>query len=169
MSAAAARDEHASAGQAQPGESPQPVAAAQLVPLAEAMLDHARHASDAAKAGDAETVNAISALLLVEPRNQSAVLAVVSAIVGDAMADPFRETTANRWRGLLPSWIAPPLIGATVNRLRAAGLLVATGRYVRSTDTAGRNGNKLQPVYALDLAALPREPFRDQDATGEPA
>lgn len=169
MSTATARDDHASAGRNQPGESPPPVAAAELVPLAETMLTHARTTSEAAEAGDAETVHAISALLLVEPRNRSAVLAVVSAIVGDAMADPFRETTANRWRALLPSWIAPPLIGATVNRLRAAGLLVATGRYVRSTDTAGRNGNKLQPVYALDLAALPRDSSREQDTAGEPA
>ena len=148
---------------------PEPAAVGELVPLAESMLDFARTARRAAKAGDAETVNAIAALLLIEPRNKAAVLAIITAVVGDAMADPFRETTANRWRAMLPSWISPPLMGATVNRLRAAGLLVETGRYARSTDTAGRNGNKLQPVYALDLAALPRDVSREQRAAGEPA
>ena len=140
-----------------------------LVPLAESMLEHARSTCEPGGGGDADTVNAISALLLIEPRNLASVLAIVAAIVGDAKADPFRETTANRWRALLPAWVAPPLIGATVNRLRAAGLLVATGRYVRSTDTAGRNGNKLQPIYALDLAALPRDASREQGSAGEPA
>ncbi|MFD8494236.1 hypothetical protein [Amycolatopsis sp. NPDC059657] len=125
---------------------------ADLAPLAEAMAAQARATSTP---GDRETAAAIAALLTIEPRNTEHVLEIITAIVGDALADPFRETTANRWRPLLPGWVRRPLIGATVNRLRAAGLLVTTGRYARCTDTAGRNGGKLQPIYALDLEALP--------------
>ncbi|WP_410673788.1 hypothetical protein [Amycolatopsis sp. cmx-4-68] len=123
----------------------------ELVSLARAMI---AQASGPPGAGHAETAATVAALLTSEPRNDAQVLAIVSVVVGDALADPLRETTANRWRPLLPTWVQPQLVGATVNRLRAAGLLVTTGRYARSTDTAGRNGGKLQPVYALDAAAL---------------
>lgn len=123
----------------------------ELVELAGAMVAQARTAGPVS---DAETVNTVAALLTAEPRNEAQVLAIVTVIVRDALADPFRETTANRWRALLPAWVRPNLIGATVNRLRVAGLLVPTGRYVRSTDAAGRNVGKLQPVYALDAEAL---------------
>ncbi|WP_433268210.1 hypothetical protein ACQPZF_03650 [Actinosynnema sp. CS-041913] len=98
------------------------------------------------------TVDQIAALLAGEPRNAAHLAAVVRVIVDDAMADPFRETHANRWRGRLPSWVRPPMVGATVRRLLSAGLLAGTGRYVRSTDARGRNGGKLMPVYALNLA-----------------
>ncbi|MCS7484682.1 hypothetical protein ACFFQW_49175 [Umezawaea endophytica] len=104
------------------------------------------------------TVDYIAALLASDPRNSTHVAAVVRVIVHDALADPFRETSANRWRGLLPAWVRPPMVGATVRRLLAAGILVGTDRYVRSTDTRGRNGGKLMPVYALNLAT---QPLRD--------
>lgn len=138
---------------------------ARLLELAGAMVAQAR-ATGATADFDAETANTVAALLTVDPRNEAQVLAIVTVIVRDALADPFRETTANRWRALLPRWVQPQLVGATVNRLRAAGLLVETGRYVRSTDTAGRNGNKLQPIYALDLAALPEVDGVPELATG---
>jgi hypothetical protein len=99
------------------------------------------------------TVDHIAVLLAADPRNTAHLAAVVRVIVDDAMSDPFRETHANRWRGKLPAWLRPPMVGATVRRLLAAGVLVGTGRYVRSTDTHGRNGGKLMPVYTLDLAA----------------
>ncbi|MDT8910915.1 hypothetical protein [Amycolatopsis sp. PS_44_ISF1] len=124
---------------------------AELVSLAGAMVVQARGAS---RPADGETAATVAALLVAEPRNEAQVLAIVTVIVRDALADPFRETTANRWRTLLPAWVQPQLVGSTVNRLRAAGLLVSTGRYVRSTDSAGRNIGKLQPVYAFDAAAL---------------
>ena len=124
---------------------------AELVKLAKATI---AEASSTSPAGTGETAATIAALLTAEPRNEAPVLAIVTVVVRDALADPMRETFANRWRPLLPPWVQPQLVGATVNRLRAAGLLVPTGRYVRSTDTAGRNGGKLQPVYALDATAL---------------
>jgi hypothetical protein len=126
----------------------------ELVALAGQMVTQARATSPPSASGG-ETAQTVAALLTAEPRNEAAVLAIVTVIVRDALADPLRETTANRWRALLPAWVAPPLVGATVNRLRLLGLLVPTGLYVRSTDTAGRNVGKLQPMYALDLAALP--------------
>lgn len=98
-----------------------------------------------------DPVAGVAALLVADPRNTDHVAAVASVIVRDALGDPFRETTANRWRPLLPAWLRPPVVGATVQRLIAAGLLVPTGRYVRSTDRAGKNRGKPQPVYRLDL------------------
>lgn len=100
------------------------------------------------------TVDRIAALLDAEERNVEHLAAVVRVVVQDAMGDPFRETNANRWREHLPSWLRPPMVGATVRRLLAAGLLVGTGRYVRSTDARGGNGNKMMPVYSLNLAVL---------------
>ncbi|MFE9747583.1 hypothetical protein ACFYOT_21995 [Saccharothrix saharensis] len=100
------------------------------------------------------TVERIAALLTTEPRNADQSAAVVRVVVQDAMTDPFRETHANRWREHLPQSVRPPMIGATVRRLLSVGLLVATGRYVRSTDARGRNGGKLMPVYSLNLAVL---------------
>ncbi|WNV86595.1 hypothetical protein [Umezawaea sp. Da 62-37] len=99
------------------------------------------------------TVDHIAALLAADPRNTTHMAAVVRVIVHDALADPFRETHANRWRPALPAWLRPPMVGATVRRLLASGVLVGTGRYVRSTDAKGGNGNKLIPVYTLNLAA----------------
>lgn len=78
-----------------------------------------------------------------------AVLAAV--IVRDALGNPARETTANRWRPLLPAGLGPHMVGATVQRLIAAGVLVPTGRYVRSTDRVGKNHGKPQAVYRLEL------------------
>lgn len=100
------------------------------------------------------TVDRIAALLDADERNAEHLAAVVRVVVQDAMGDPFRETNANRWREHLPSWLRPPMVGATVRRLLAAGLLVGTGRYVRSTDARGGNGNKMMPVYSLNLAVL---------------
>lgn len=100
------------------------------------------------------TIDRIAALLATEPRNAEHLAAVVRVVVQDAMADPFRETNANRWRGELPAWVRPPMVGATVRRLLSAGVLVTTGRYVRSTDARGGNGNKMMPIYAVNLAVL---------------
>lgn len=100
------------------------------------------------------TVERIATLLSVEPRNAEHLAAVVRVVVQDALADPFRETNANRWRGELPMWVRPPMVGATVRRLLTVGLLVGTGRYVRSTDSRGGNGGKMMPVYSLNLAVL---------------
>ncbi|MDX8056677.1 hypothetical protein SK571_45545 [Lentzea sp. BCCO 10_0798] len=99
------------------------------------------------------TVEQIAALLVAEPRNSRAVCAVAAVVVNDALADPFRETTSNRWRTSIPSWVAPQMIGVTVRRMLTLDVLVHTGRYVRSTDKHGRNTGKLMAIYALNLAA----------------
>ncbi|MBM7771209.1 hypothetical protein JOD54_001413 [Actinokineospora baliensis] len=98
-----------------------------------------------------DPVASVAALLVLDPRNTDHVEAVTTVIVCDALGDPWRETTANRWRALLPTWIRPQVIGATVQRMSAAGVLVHTGRWVRSTDTAGGNGGKPQPVYRVSI------------------
>lgn len=101
-----------------------------------------------------DTVTQICGLLAGDPRNEAHLAAVVEVVVADALADPFRETHANRWRPRLPSWLRPPMVGVTVRLLGHLGVLVSTGRYVRSTDLRGGNTNKLVPVYALNLSAL---------------
>jgi hypothetical protein len=121
--------------------------------LREIVADAARRAAAVApRAGD--ELAALLALLVLDPRNTDHVRAVTSAIVIDAMGNARRETTANRWRPVLPTWINPAVVGATVQRLRAAGLLAPTGKYVKCTDRSAGNAGKPQPVYRLNLAAL---------------
>lgn len=99
------------------------------------------------------TIEQIAALLAAEPRNRASVCAVTTVIVNDALTDPFRETTSNRWRSTIPAWVAPPIVGVTVRRMLSLDVLVRTGRYVRSTDSKGKNSGKLMPIYVLNLAA----------------
>jgi hypothetical protein len=107
---------------------------------------------------------AITRLLLGDPRNRSQVAAVAEAIIRSALADPFWETTANRWRPLIPPWVRTgSMSGATVTALVRRGILVRTGRYARCDDTSARNKGKIQPIYALDLIAL-RELIRTAQA-----
>ncbi|MBP2320462.1 hypothetical protein JOF56_000847 [Kibdelosporangium banguiense] len=101
------------------------------------------------------TLSDITALLVVDPRNTAHIAAIAEAIISSALADPFYETTANRWRPLVPTWVrVQSMSGATVNVLIRLGILVGTGRYVRCDNTTKRNVGKLQPVYALDVVAL---------------
>lgn len=123
--------------------------------LGELVAEIARRAIETTPAAG-DPVAGVAALLVLDPRNTDHVEAVATVIVRDALGDPFRETTANRWRALLPGWVRPPVVGATVQRLLAAGFIVPTGRYVRSTDRAGKNGGKPQPVYMLDLPNIDR-------------
>ncbi|MGH3762947.1 hypothetical protein [Actinophytocola sp.] len=128
-------------------EAPAPVT------LREMVADIARRAAAVPPAAGDELASLL-ALLVLDPRNTDHVRAVVSVIVLDAMGNSWRETTANRWRPVLPTWIRPAVVGATVQRLRAAGLLVPTGKYVKCTDRAAGNAGKPQPVYRLNLTAL---------------
>jgi hypothetical protein len=97
----------------------------------------------------------ITALLVGDPRNTSHIAAIAEAIITAALADPFYETTANRWRPLVPAWVrVQSMSGATVTVLIRLGILVGTGRYARCDNTAARNVGKLQPIYALDVIAL---------------
>lgn len=102
----------------------------------------------------ADDVAAVCALLVGDPRNRDHVHAVVCAVLADAAADPSQITTANRRRRLLPSWIHPPMIGATVHRLVSLGLLRPTGTWELCDDTASGNRGKPQPVYTLDLSTV---------------
>jgi hypothetical protein len=136
------------------------------VALRELVTAIARRAMEVTPPG-ADPVAGVAALLVADPRNADHVTAVATVIVHDALGDPFRETTANRWRPLLPSWVRPPVVGATVQRLLAAGVLVPTGRYVRCTDQAGKNRGKPQPVYVLDLPdEVPALPLSRLDDLG---
>lgn len=101
-----------------------------------------------------DVVAAVCSLIVIDPRNREHVEAVVSAILRDAATDPLWRTTANGWRPHLPSWIRPGVVGSTVQRLVAVGLLTPTGQYVRCSDTEARNGGKPQPVYEVDVTAL---------------
>jgi hypothetical protein len=101
-----------------------------------------------------DVVAAVCSLIVIDPRNREHVDAVASAILRDAATDPLWRTTANGWRPHLPSWIRPGVVGSTVQRLVAVGLLTPTGRYVRCSDTEARNGGKPQPVYEVDITAL---------------
>jgi hypothetical protein len=103
-----------------------------------------------------DPVAGIAALLVLDPRNTDHARVVATVIVRDALGHPVRETTANRWRGSLPSWVRPQVVGATVQRMVAAGLPVPTGRYAPCTDRAAKNRGKPQPVYTL---ALPTQPL----------
>ncbi|GLY51322.1 hypothetical protein [Lentzea sp. NBRC 102530] len=104
----------------------------------------------------ADAVAAVCSLLVIDPSNRKHVEAVVSAVLHDAGTDPLWRTTANGWRPLLPDWVRPGVVGATVQRLIAVKLLRHTGVYVRCTDVEARNGGKPQPVYEVDPAALER-------------
>jgi hypothetical protein len=101
------------------------------------------------------TLADVAALLVGDPRNVSHVSAIAEAIIASALGDPFLETTANRWRPLIPGWVrVASMSGATVTVLLRLGILVGTGRYARCDNGTTRNGGKLQPVYALDVIAL---------------
>jgi hypothetical protein len=97
----------------------------------------------------------ITALLVGDPRNTSHIAAIAKAIITAALADPFYETTANRWRPLVPAWVrVGSMSGATVTVLIRLGILVRTGRYARCDNATARNVGKLQAIYALDVIAL---------------
>jgi hypothetical protein len=121
--------------------------------VVELVAEVVRRAASAPLSPD-DPVASIAALLALDPRNTSHFQANVTVIVCDALADPQRETHANRWRPVRPTWVRPSTVGAAVNRLVALRVLRPTGRYVRNTDRDGRNRNKLLPVYRLDLAVL---------------
>ncbi|MEO6082545.1 MAG: hypothetical protein ABIQ18_05495 [Umezawaea sp.] len=120
----------------------------------EAAVRSVAHQAASTRSASGDVVAAVCSLIAGDPRNHEHVRAVVSAILRDASEDPFWRTTANGWRPHLPAWLRPATVGATVQRLIAAGLLRPTGRYVRCTDTASGNRGKPQPVYEIDVTAL---------------
>ncbi|MCK2239377.1 MULTISPECIES: hypothetical protein [unclassified Crossiella] len=121
--------------------------------LADLVAEVVRSAASA-PLSPADPIASVSALLLLDPRNQDHLNANVTVIVCDALSHPARETNANRWRNLRPTWVRPPTVGATTNGLTRLGVLRPTGKYVPSTDRHGKNLGKLVPVYRLDLKPL---------------
>lgn len=121
---------------------------------AEATRAIARRAIAASPAPN-DLVAAVCALLVIDPSNRDHVEAVVSAVIHSAANDsPLWRTTANSWRPLLPIWIRPALVGATVQRLVSLGLLRPTERWVRCDDIHSGNRGKPQRIYELDTELL---------------
>jgi hypothetical protein len=139
-----------------PSRSPGADASVRLVPGDPAAIaDEVTRNAVALPLDYGSTLADITALLVGDPRNISHIAAIAEAIISAALSDPFYETTANRWRPLVPAWVrVQSMSGATVNVLIRLGILVGTGRYVRCDNTTARNVGKLQSIYALDVIAL---------------
>jgi hypothetical protein len=108
--------------------------------------------------------------LLAEPspadRDKDAVLALISGdplhardrqAVVDAIAASVRPdgtVCSNDWRPLIPTWVHPRVIGATVNALMKAGVLIPTGQWVISDDRKGRNSGRPMRVLRWNPTAV---------------
>lgn len=88
--------------------------------------------------------DAILALIAGDVVHQRDRAAIVDAI--RASVDHTGRTCGNAWRPLIPAWVYPKVIGATVHALVAAGVLVQDG-WVISNDTRGRNSGRPTRVY----------------------
>jgi hypothetical protein len=93
---------------------------------------------------DPETA-AILDLIAGDPIHDRDREAVVDAI--RASVAPDGTVCGNDWRGLIPAWVYPRVVGATVHALATRGVLVPTGGWRISDDTAGRNSGKPVRVY----------------------
>lgn len=82
---------------------------------------------------------AVLALIAGDPLHARDREAIVDAIRSAVRADG--TVTSNDWRPLIPAWVYPRVVGATVNALTKAGVLTQVGWDV-STDTHGRNSGK---------------------------
>jgi len=91
------------------------------------------------------TADAVLALIAGDPLHARDRDAIVDAIT--VAVRPDGTVTSNDWRGLIPSWVYPRVIGATVNALTKAGVLVPTGQWVISDDVHGRNAGRPARVY----------------------
>lgn len=89
--------------------------------------------------------DSLLALLCGDPsleRDRGAVLDAIRAAVRDD-----GTVSANAWRDSIPRWVAPQCVGAVVNALARAGVLVATGQWEMSTDVKSRNTSKPQRIW----------------------
>jgi hypothetical protein len=78
------------------------------------------------------------------------------ALIVDAIRDSVRPdgtVTSNDWRDRLAGVVYSRVIGATVNALTKAGVLVPTGEWVVSDDTHGRNSGR--PMRRYRWAGVP--------------
>ena len=78
----------------------------------------------------------------IHARDREAVIDAIRAAVR-----PDGTVCSNDWRGLIPQWVYPRVIGATVHALARHGVLQATGDWAISDDTAGKNSGKPVRVY----------------------
>lgn len=91
------------------------------------------------------TRDAILALVDADPVHSRDRAAIIDAIERAVRSDG--TVSSNAWRPLIPTFVYNRCVGSTVHALIRAGVLQPTGDYERSTDTHGRNGNKVNPVY----------------------
>ena len=94
---------------------------------------------------------AILALINGDPCHDRDREAIVDAI--RAAVRPDGTLSGNDWRPLIPSWCFPNVVGATVNAMAKAGVLIPTGDWDISTDTAGRNSGRPCRRYRFNASA----------------
>lgn len=88
---------------------------------------------------------AVLALIAGDPvhdRDREAIVAAIRASV-----DHNGVTSSNHWRPLIPTWVFPNVVGATVNALTRTGVLVKTGQWLISDDVHGRNSGRPVMTY----------------------
>ena len=78
----------------------------------------------------------------IHARDREAVIDAIRAAVR-----PDGTVCSNDWRGLIPQWVYPRVIGATVHALGRRRILQATGDWRISDDTAGKNAGRPVRVY----------------------
>lgn len=89
--------------------------------------------------------DAILALIAGDPLHARDREAIVSAIRDSV--DQQGMTSSNHWRPLIPAFVYPRVVGATVNALTKAGVLVPTGEWLTSNDVHGRNSGRPVRLY----------------------
>jgi hypothetical protein len=78
----------------------------------------------------------------IHARDREAVIDAIRAAVR-----PDGTVCGNDWRGLVPQWVYPRVIGATVHALARRGILQATGDWAISDDTVGKNSGRPVRVW----------------------
>jgi hypothetical protein len=96
--------------------------------------------------------DAVLGLIAGDPLHARDRAAVVEAIA--ASVRPDGTTDANTWRPLIPSYVYPAVVGATVNALMKAGVLVPTGQWVTSDDRKGRNSGRPMRILRWNPTAV---------------
>jgi len=89
--------------------------------------------------------DAVLALIAGDPIHARDRAAIVDAI--RASVRPDGTVSSNDWRPRIPTWCYPAVVGATVNALAKAGVLIPTGQWVTSDDRKGRNTGKPSRSY----------------------
>jgi hypothetical protein len=96
-----------------------------------------------------DAVLALIAGDIVHKRDRAAVVEAIAASVR-----PDGTTDANAWRPLIPPYVYPRVVGATVNALTKAGVLIPTGQWVISDDRKGRNSGRPMRVWRWNPTAV---------------